>query len=219
MGGRESTESDSTSVGTDVESTASISWGPIRFARVQSVVLVGVLVVTVGLWWLDFEIPPAVIWALPLVLAVTLSVAKSVHGLEYMVDPKQNTVSTHIPYGDRTMEQQLTWAVRVRRVDLGIVSLFLFSNRGKRWYEGPHVLPVPTELADTVESTLRGMVDSQDHPPRIRSDERLIVLGVGLSLIGVGPFLYLLSGELGLLLVTSPSAFIAPGLLVHSLVG
>jgi len=219
MRASESTESDSASLGTDVESTASISWGPIRFSRVRSVVLVGVLVVAVGLAWIGFEIPPAVIWALPLVLAVTLSVTRSVHGLEYRVDPEQNTVSTYIPYGDRTLEQQLTWAVRVRRVDLGIGSLFLFSNRGKRWYEGPHVLPVPTELADAVESTLRGMVESQDAPPRIRSDERLIVLGVGLSLIGVGPFLYLLSGELGLLLVTSPSAFIAPGLLLHSVVG
>ena len=219
MGASEPTESDSASVGTDVDSTASISWGPLRFPCVRSVVLGVVLATAVGLAWVGFEISLAAIFAMPLVLAVSLSVAISLRGLEYTVDPDENTVSMYIPHGDRRFEQQLRWAVGVRRVDLGIVSLFLFSNRGKRWYEGPHLLPVPTELSTAVASAVQGMVDSHEPPPRIRRDERLIVGGVGLSMIAAGPLLYLLSGEPGLLLVTSPAAAIAPGLLLHSVVG
>jgi hypothetical protein len=177
-------------------------------------------VVGVGIAWLGSESLLGVLSVLPLVLGVSFPIVFGMRGLEYTVDPDRNTVSTGVEWGDRTFEQQLTWAVSVRRIDLGIVSLFLFSNRGKRWYEGPHYLPVPRRLAADVERLLRQMVDTQEPPPRIRRDERLIVGGVGLSMIGVGPLLYLLSGEAGLLLlIAGPSAFIAPGLLLHSILG
>jgi len=216
MRASESTESDAKTV--DGDSTA-ISWGPLRFLRLRSLILSGILLVF-GLAWVGFDISVLGIMAIPLVLAVNLSVFLGLRGLEYTVNPDRATISTHIDWGDRMVTQQLRWAVAVRRVDLGTVSLFLFSNRGKRWYEGPHLLPVPTALSADVERLLQQMVAEQAPPPRIRRDVRTIVGGVGLSILGIGPLLYLLSGEFALLLLTTgPSAVIAPGLLLHSILG
>lgn len=186
--------------------------------------------VGLGVAWIGSESLVSTLQVLPLVLVIYLLIVLSMRGNEYTVDPDRTVVSTYIPgrdtsssymeQNDRRVEQQLTWAVGVRRVDLGIVSLFVFSNRGKRWYEGPHLLPVPTELAADVERTLRQMVTEQQSPPRIQRDERLVIRAVGFSMIGIGPLLYLLSSEFALLLVTTgPSTFIAAGLLVHSVVG
>ncbi|ATW89161.1 hypothetical protein halTADL_2421 [Halohasta litchfieldiae] len=176
--------------------------------------------VSVGFVWIGSESLLGVLSILPLVCGLSFPLVFGMRGIEYTVDSDRNTVSTHVEWGDRTFEQQLTWAVGVRRVDLGIVSLFVFSNRGKRWYEGPHSLFVPTALAADVERLLRQMVEEQAPPTPIRRDERIIVGGVGLSMLGIGPLLYLLSGEAGLLLlIAGPSAFIAPGLLLHSIRG
>jgi len=131
------------------------------------------------------------------------------------VDPEAGVIETDRP--TRTKRQSLEWAVGLRRFDLFHRSLFVFSNRGKRWYEGPHLLSVPRDRASEVDPLLRRMVDRGDSPPRIRRDERIIIGTVGASMLGIGPLLYLLSGEVALLLVAAgPSALVAHFALLHA---
>lgn len=131
------------------------------------------------------------------------------------VDPEAGVIETERP--ERTKRRSLDWAVGVRRFDLLHRSLFVFSNRGKRWYEGPHVLSVPSDRVAEVDPILRRMVEQGDSPPRIRRDERVIIGTVGASMLAVGPLLYLLSGEGALLLVAAgPSALVAHFALLHA---
>jgi hypothetical protein len=131
------------------------------------------------------------------------------------VDPEAGVVETSQP--SYTRSRSLEWAVGVRRFDLPGWSLFVVSNRGKRWYEGVHFLSVPGALAPRVDTTLQWVVDKNEPPERIRRDERVITAAVGVSMLAVGPFLYLLSGEGALLLIAAgPSAIIAHGLLLHA---
>ena len=131
------------------------------------------------------------------------------------VDPEAGVIETDQP--TRTKRKSLEWAVGLRRFDLLGRSLYVFSNRGKRWYEGPHLLSVPGERVSEVDPLLRRMVDQGDSPPRIRRDERIIIGVVGASMLGIGPLLYLLSGEGALLLIAAgPSTIVAHFALMHA---
>ena len=133
----------------------------------------------------------------------------------WTVDPEAGAIETDRPA--RTKRQSVEWAVGLRRFDLLHRSLFVFSNRGKRWYEGPHLLSVPKDRVAEVDPLLQRMVDRGDSPPRIRRDERIIIGAVGASMLAVGPLLYLLSGEGALLLVAAgPSALVAHFALLHA---
>ena len=133
----------------------------------------------------------------------------------WTVDPEAGVIETERPA--HTKRRSLDWAVDVRRFDLLDWSLFVFSNRGKRWYKGQHVLSVPAELTPEVDPLLRQMVDRNDGLPRIDRDERIIVGAVGASMLGIGPLLYLLSGEGALLLIAAgPSAIVAHFALMHA---
>ena len=133
----------------------------------------------------------------------------------WTVDPEAGVIETDRPA--RTKRRSLDWAVGLRRFDLPGRSLFVFSNRGKRWYEGRHLLSVPSDRVAEVDPLLRRMVDRGDSPPRIRRDERIIIGGVGASMLAVGPLLYLLTGEGALLLIIAgPSALVAHFALLHA---
>jgi hypothetical protein len=137
------------------------------------------------------------------------------HDITKTVDPEAGVVETSQP--SYTRSRSLEWAVGVRRFDVPGWSLFVVSNRGKRWYEGIHFLSVPGALASEVDTALQWVVDRNESPERIRRDERVITAAVGVSMLAVGPFLYLLSGEGALLLIAAgPSAIIAHGLLLHA---
>ena len=136
-------------------------------------------------------------------------------GVRRTVDPEAGVVEANRP--SYTRRRSLDWAVGVRRFDVLGRSLFVVSNRGKRWYTGIHFLPVPAALASQVDATLQRVVDENESPERIRRDERIITAAVGVSMLAVGPLLYLLSGEGALLLIAAgPSAIIAHGLLLHA---
>jgi len=131
------------------------------------------------------------------------------------VDPEAGVVE--MERSAHTSRRSLDWAVDVRRFDLFNRSLFVFSNRGKRWYEGRHALSVPKELTPEVDPMLRRIADRGDSPPRIERDERLIIGAVGASMLAIGPLLYLLSGEGALLLIiVGPSALVAHFALLHA---
>ena len=131
------------------------------------------------------------------------------------VEPENGVIETERP--TYTKRRSVESAVKIRRFDLRNRSLFVFSNRGKRWYKGPHLLSVPAELAPEVEPLIREMVDRADSPPRISRDERIVIGSVGASMLGIGPLLYLLSGEGALLLVAAgPSAIVAHFALMHA---
>jgi len=175
-------------------------------------------VLTVGSAWATTGTPFGALAAAPFMLAVGAAVLGG-GGATFSVDPEAAVVRLRYRQADRTVDRPLDWSVDVRRVDLPGLTVFVFSNRGKRWYSSIHLLPVPAEQAPAVESTLREIVGGHS-PPRIDRDERLIVRSVGLSMIAVGPLLYLLSGETAvLLLIVGPSTLIAPGLVLHSIFG
>ena len=135
----------------------------------------------------------------------------------YRLDPAAERFEFASTSFDQTWSRSLQWLVGLRRFDLGPMSLLVCSNRGKRWYEGVHFLPVPKELAPEVEAILRTVIDQSEPPERIDRDVRIIVASVGASMLGVGPLLYLVSGEPAvLLIIAGPSGLIAPGLLVHA---
>jgi hypothetical protein len=113
------------------------------------------VILTVGLTWGITGTPLSVIAASPVILGGGLPFVFGWGRIEYTVDPDRSAVALYSHQADRTFDRSLEWALGVRRVDLGILSLFLFSNRGKRWYEGPHLLPVPTGIAADVEQILR----------------------------------------------------------------
>ena len=136
----------------------------------------------------------------------------------YRLDPAAERFEFASTSFDQSWIRSLQWLVGLRRFDLGPMSLLVCSNRGKRWYEGVHLLPVPKELASEVETTLREVVDRSEPPERIDRDVRIIVAGVGASMLGVGPLLYLVSGEPAVLfIIAGPSGLIAPGLLIHAI--
>jgi hypothetical protein len=172
---------------------------------------------TVGVGWLlGGSVAPYVLFSL---LAVGLPL---VFGLSrrYRLDPTAERFEFASTSFDQSWSRSLRWLVGLRRFDLGPMSLLVCSNRGKRWYEGVHLLPVPAELAPEVEATLREVVDRTEPPERIDRDVRIIVAGVGASMLGVGPLLYLVSGEaVVLFLIVGPSGLIALGLLIHSIRG
>lgn len=174
-------------------------------------------VLTVGLWWSTTDTPFGTLVAALFMFGVGAAVVGG-SGI-YTLDPETAVVRLHNPQADRTFDRPLQWSVGFRRVDRFGLTLFVFSNRGKRWYSGIHFLPVPTEQAPAVEATLRELVDGQS-PPRIGRDERLIIGGVGALMLAVGPLLYLLTGEQTmLLLIAGPSTFVALFALLHALRG
>ena len=176
-------------------------------------------VLTVGLSWVTTGTPFGALAAAPFMLGIGAALLGGGGGTTFSLDPEEAVVRLHAPRADRTFDRPLDWAVGFRRVDLPGLTLFVLSNRGKRWYSGLHLLPVPTDHVPAVETTLREVVDGQS-PPRIDRDERLIVRSVGFSMIAIGPLLYVLSGEAAvLLLIVGPSTLIAPGLVLHSLLG
>lgn len=155
------------------------------------------------------------LYLLPSTLWMAVPLFTQEWSASYTVDPATGVIE--IESGSRTKQRTFEWAVDVRRFSLGSWTLFVFSNRGKRWYEGLHLLPAPEAVATELESVVRQIVDQQDPPPRIPRDERIIIGGIGASMLGIGPFLYLLSGEPAVLLTTAgPSAIIAHGLLLHA---
>ena len=157
----------------------------------------------------------AVINTAPMAVVVLLALLQQEMDTTTTVDPQRGIIKTERP--DRTKRQSLDWAVGLRRFDLFNWRLFVFSNRGKRWYEGPHMLSVPAELASEVEPRLRQLVDRNDSPPRIGRDERIIIGAIGAALLGIGPLLYLLSGERALLLIIiGPSALVAHFAQLHA---
>lgn len=177
-------------------------------------VWVGCGAVVFGVLGWEFAQFGSTFYMLPMT-AVWLASVSSQWDVTWTVDPQAGVIETERPA--HTNRRSLQWAVGVRRFDLFGRSLFVFSNRGKRWYEGKHVLSVPADLAPEVDPLLRRIVDKNDSPERIRRDERVITAGVGASMLAVGPFLYLLSGETALLLIAAgPSALIAHGLLLHA---
>ena len=139
----------------------------------------------------------------------------------YSLDRAAETLEWRVSWNDDswTVRRDLAWTAGYRRFDLGVLSLFVCSNRGKRWYEGPTLFPVPDGRADTVDDALRQVVD--DTPPRrVKRDERILFGAIGASMIGIGPLLYLLSNEPALLvIVAGPSGLVGIGLIVHALQG
>jgi hypothetical protein len=131
------------------------------------------------------------------------------------VDPAAGIIETEQPA--RTTRRSLDNAVRVRRFDLFRRHLFVFSNRGKLWYKGPHLLSVPADVVSTVDPLFRRMVNESDPPERIDRDERLMIGGVGASMLLMGPLLWFLTGEGALLAITAgPSAIVAHFALMHA---
>lgn len=206
----ESAEGESTGVWDSLRRRLGWSWLRPGWVGVGAASAIGVS------WLLGGTIAPYVLLpllggGLPLIFGL---------GRRYRLDPTAAAFEFESTHFDQTWSRSLEWLVGIRRIDLGAMSLFVCSNRGKRWYEGIHLLPVPAVLAPEVEAALRAVVDRTEPPQRIDRDVRIIVAGVGASMLGVGPLLYLLSGEAAtLLIIAGPSALIAPGLLLHSCFG
>jgi hypothetical protein len=157
----------------------------------------------------------AVINTVPMAVGLLPALLQQEMDATTTVDPEAGVIETERPA--RTKRQSLDWAVGVRRFDLFTWSLFVFSNRGKRWYKGPHSLSVPAEVADAVEPLLLEMVDRNDSPPRIGLRERIVIGAIGVGILGIGPLLYLLSGERAMLLtVLGPSALVAHFAQLHA---
>jgi hypothetical protein len=136
-------------------------------------------------------------------------------GATKTVDPEAGVIETE--QHARTTRRSLDNAVGVRRFDLFRGSLFIFSNRGQQWYKGPHLLSVPADIAPEVDPIFRRLIDESGSPERIDRDERLIIGGVGASMLMMGPVLYLLLGEGALLAITAgPSAIVAHFALMHA---
>ena len=137
----------------------------------------------------------------------------------YRIDGNSKPLTMEFSYGKHTHERSLAWLVGVRRLRLGSVSLFVCTNRGKRWYEGVHFLVVPESVDDSVEAIFRRAAETSP-PRRVNRDERIIFSAIGTSMVGVGPFLYFLSSEPALLLILAgPSTLIGLGVVVHALRG
>ena len=170
-----------------------------------------------GGWWLSGTtlsvgtLAPLMAGLAPLIIAFGRS--------SYRLDPSAGVLEQRWPYWETTSEQSLAWLVGVRRLRIGSVSLFVCSNRGKRWYEGVNLLVVPQPVDEQVDDILRQIATS-DPPRRVKRDERILFGVIGASMIGVGPLLYLLSSEPALLFILAgPSTLIGLGVMLHALRG
>lgn len=168
-------------------------------------------------WWLSGTalsvgtLAPLVVGLAPLIIAAGRST--------FRLDPVAGVLKQTWTYWDKSYEQPLAWLVGVRRLRIGSVSLFVCSNRGKRWYEGVHLLVVPQPVDDQVDGILRQIATSEP-PRRVKRDARIVFGVIGASMLGVGPFLSLLSSEPVLLfMLAGPSTVIGLGVVLHALRG
>lgn len=169
------------------------------------------------IWWLSGITSSA--GSLALVFIAFLPLVFSVGHSNYRLDPGNEVLEIELSYGEYTHERTLGWLVGVRRLRLGSVSLFVCANRGKRWYEGVHFMIVPDSVADSVDDILQRAAQTEP-PRRVKRDERIIIGAIGTSMVGIGPLLYLLSGEPALLFILAgPSTLIGLGVVVHALRG
>ena len=139
----------------------------------------------------------------------------------YSLDCATETLEWQVSWnGDSwTVQRDLAWTTGYRRFDLGTISLFVCSNRGKRWYDGPTLFPVPDGRVDAIEDALEEVVGGNP-PRRVKRDERILFAVIGASMISVSPFLYFLSSEPALLFILAgPSTLIGLGVVVHALRG
>lgn len=167
--------------------------------------------------WVLTDIAPGVVFRLPLILGFGFVAIRSVLWTECAVDPAQNVVFRHAERGDRTAEQSLEWTVGMRRFDLHFFTLFLFVNRGKRWYKGPHLLPVPTARADAVERLLHRLIERTEPASFLSRDERVVFGTIGGLFLAVGPLFALLTWNPALLLLLwGPSTLVALFALLHA---
>lgn len=189
------------------------SWLRVGWATTGAIVFCGLL------WWIS-EGPVRLSSVAPAVVALTSLLILNSGRFWYSLDPDAETLELRSSdLFNQTWTRQLKWTVSYRRFGLSSLSLFLFSNRGKRWYEGVHFLSVPNSKADAVEDALQSMVGGEP-PRRVKRDERIIFGIIGVSMIGVGPFLYLLSSEPALLFISAaPSTLIGGGVILHALRG
>jgi len=170
------------------------------------------------LWWVDGG--PIRLSALaPALVGISTVLIFNSGRFWYSLDSEAGTLELQSSHADRTWTREFAWTVSYRRLDFGSLSLFVCSNRGKRWYDGTHLLPVPRGQADTVEHALQQVVGGEP-PRRVNRDERMLFAAIGASMIVVGPFLYLLSSEPALLMILGgPSTLIGLGVVLHALRG
>ena len=172
--------------------------------------------VAVG-WWLSGI--TSSFGSLVLVVVAFSPLVFSIGRSHYRLEPASDVLQIRLSYGEHTHERSLAWLVGVRRLRVGSVSLFVCSNRGKRWYEGVNLLVVPQPVDEQVDEILREIATS-DSPRRVKRDERILFAIIGASMVGVGPFLYFLSSEPALLFILAgPSTLIGLGVVVHALRG
>lgn len=176
-------------------------------------------VATGGLLWWTGDGPVSVVTLAPALVGISSILIFNTGRFWYTLDPEAGMLEIRSSRADRTWTRKFEWTVGYRRLNLGPVSLFMCSNRGKRWYDGPHVFPVPEAQADAVENALQEVVD--DEPPRrVNRDARIIFGVVGASMIGIGPLLYLFSNEPALLfIIAGPSGLVGVFAIVHALRG
>ena len=176
-------------------------------------------VATGGLLWWVGDGPVSFVTLAPALVGISSILLFNTGRFWYSLDPEAGTLKLRSSRADRTWMRAFEWTVGYRRLDLGSLSLFVCSNRGKQWYEGTHLLPVPREQADTVDDALRKVAEGTP-PRRVKRDERILFGAIGTSMIGIGPLLYLLSNEPALLMIVAgPSGLVGVGLIVHALRG
>ena len=176
-------------------------------------------VATGGLLWWTGDGPIRLSTLAPALVGISSILLFNAGRFWYTLNPEAGTLELRSSRADRTWTRAFEWTVGYRRLDLGSLSLFVCSNRGKRWYEGTHLLPVPREQADTVEHALQQVVGGEP-PRRVKRDERILFGVIGASMIGVGPFLYFLSSEPALLFILAgPSTLIGLGVVLHAVRG
>jgi len=178
---------------------------------------VGMLTTVGAGWWLStttFNIG---------VLAPTLIVVGSLAGMvgesSYRLDPGDEALEIMLSHGNHTSEHSLEWLVDFRRFDIGSTSLFVCSNRGKRWYDGVTFVVVPTSVADSVAAVFQRAAEA-GASRRLSREDRIVFGVVGSSMVGVGPLLYLISGEAAMLFILGGlSTLIGFGAVFHAFRG
>lgn len=155
------------------------------------------------------------LYAIQLTVVFASLLVQNNRGTTTTVDPEAGVIEREQP--NRTKRRSLDNTVKIRRGELFGRSLFVFANRGKQWYKGPHLLAVPAAVAPEVAPRLRRMAAESGTPDRIDRSERLIIGGVGASMLLMGPLLYILLGEGALLAIAvGPSAIVAHFALMHA---